>query len=96
MKVNKDVLIAYERQKQNDLFSTVKKNTISDDTPTIVFHNLRSLSKHVDDVVNDDRIIYNDIIGLTETQINLSDSTCNIIATLNFFNIHFNKNQNKF
>ena len=25
MKVNKDVLIAYERLKQNDLFSTVKK-----------------------------------------------------------------------
>ena len=57
---------------------------------------MRSLLKHVDDMVSDDRIINNDIIGFAETQINLSDSTCKIIETLNFFNIHFNNNQNKF
>ena len=38
----------------------------------------------------------NDIISFTETQINLSDSTCKIIERLNFFNINFNKNENKF
>ena len=57
---------------------------------------MRSLSKHVDDIVSDDTIINNDIIGFTETQINLSDSTCKIIEALNFFNIHFKNNQNKF
>ena len=57
---------------------------------------MRSLSKHVDDILSEDRIINNDTIGFTETQINLSDSTCKIIETLNFFNIHFNNNQNKF
>ena len=48
-----------------------KKNAISDDTLTILFHNVRSRSKHVDGIVGDDsRIINNDIIGFAETQIN--------------------------
>ena len=37
-----------------------------------------------------------DIIGLTETQISLSDSTCRIDETLNFFNINFNNSEDKF
>ena len=57
---------------------------------------MRSLSKHVDDIVNDNRVMNNDIIEFTETQINPSDSTCKIIETLNLFNISFNKNENKF
>ena len=57
---------------------------------------MRSLSKHVDDIVADNRVMNNDIIGFTETQINPSDSTCKIIETLNLFNISFNKNENKF
>ena len=48
-------------------------------------HNVRSLSKHVDDIVSDKRIINNDIIGFTETQISLSDSALIlIIAKINF------------
>ena len=57
---------------------------------------MRSLSKHVDDITSDKRLINNDIIGFTETQINPSNSTCKIIKTLNFFNINFNNNENKF
>ena len=57
---------------------------------------MRSLSKHVDDIVTDNRVMNNDIIGFTETQINPSDSTCKIIETLNLFNVSFNKNENKF
>ena len=38
----------------------------------------------------------NDIIGLTETQSSLSDSTCRIVETLNFFNINLNNSENKF
>ena len=57
---------------------------------------MRLLSKHVDDIVKHDRIINNDIIGFTETLINLSNSTCKITETLNFFTIHFKNNQNKF
>ena len=57
---------------------------------------MRSISKPVNDIVRDSRIMNNDIIGLTETQISLSDSTCRIVETLNFFNINLNNSENKF
>ena len=54
-------------------------------TLTTFFNNLRSLSKHLDVISSDDRIINNDIIGFTEKQINSSDSTRKIAATtINF------------
>ena len=58
-------------------------------------HNVRSLSKHGDDIVSDRRIINNDIIGFTETHISLSDSTCKIVETFNFFNLNFNDSEDK-
>lgn len=69
---------------QYDLFSTIKRNTLSDDAFTIYVHNVRSLLQHADDVVSDDRIINNDITRFKETQINRSDSTCKITAIFNF------------
>ena len=86
----------YECPKQNDLFSTIKRNNISGNTITVFVHSARSLSKHINDTICDDRIINNDIIGFTETQINPLDSTCKIMKTLNFFNIGFNNDENKF
>ena len=62
---------------------------------TVLVHNNRSLLKHVDDIVSDNRIINNDVIGLTETQIKQSGSTCKIIETLSLFNINFNNNEKK-
>ena len=35
----------------------MKRNTLSDDTLKILVHNVRSLSKHVADIVSDDRIM---------------------------------------
>ena len=66
------------------------------DTVTVFAHNVRSVSKYIGDIVSGDRIINNGIIGLTETQINQSDSTCKIMETLIFFNINFNNDDNKF
>ena len=66
IKVNKDALFEYERLKQNDLFSTIKRNNTSDKTIIVFVHNLRSLSKHIDDIVSDGRIIN---MRFTETQI---------------------------
>ena len=86
----------YQRLKQNDLFSTVKRNAVSGNTVTVLVHNVRSLSRHVDDMLSDNRIINNDIIGLMETQVKPSDCTCEIIETLNLFNISFDLNKNKF
>ena len=71
-----------------------KKQTISDNTLTILVHNVRSLSKHVNDTVSNK--MNNESIGFTETQISLSDSTCKIIETLNFASINFNNNENNF
>ena len=78
IKVNKNALLEYERLKENDLFSMLKRRIISDDTITILVHNVTSLSKHVNDIVSDSKIMNNDIIELTETQISLSGSTCRI------------------
>ena len=87
IKVNKDALLEYERLKENDLFSTLKRSIISDDTITILVHNVRFLSKHVNEIVSDSRIMNNDILGL----ISLSDSTRRIVETLNF-----NESEDKF
>ena len=73
IKVNKEALIEFERLKQNYLFSIIIIiSTVSDDTLMILAHNVRSLSRHVHDAVSDDRIINNDFVGFTETQINPS------------------------
>ena len=69
IKVNKDVLLKYEPLKQNDLFSTIKRNAILGDIVTVLVPNVRSLPRNADDIVSDNRIINNDIIGFTETQI---------------------------
>ena len=47
---------------------------------------MRLLSRHVDGIASDNIITKTDVIRFTETQIRLSDSTCKIIGTLNFFN----------
>ena len=57
---------------------------------------MRSISKHVNDIVSDNRILNNDIIALTETQSNLPDSTCRIVETSNFFSINFTNSEDKF
>ena len=60
-------MLEYEHLKQNDLFSTIKRNNASDKTITVFVRNVRSLLKHLEDIVSDDRIINNDIIGFTIT-----------------------------
>ena len=87
-------MLEYERLKQNDLFTKIKRNTISEDTLTVFFHNVRSLSKHVNGILSNDGIMDDEITELTEKQINLSVSTCKIIETLNFFSVNFNNKEN--
>ena len=84
-KVNNEALLEHERLKPNDLFTTTKRNTIQYDILIVLDHNVRSFSKQVNDIVSNYRIINNDIIGLTEKQINVLGSTYKIIKTLNFF-----------
>ena len=67
------------------IFHSKKKKILSDDTITVFVQNTRSFSKHVDDIVSDDRIINNEIIGFVETQWNPSDSAGKLLEF--FFNI---------
>ena len=93
VKINKDALLEYERLKQNDLFSTVKRNATSGDTVTVLVHNVRSLPRHVDDILSGNRVINNDIVIFTETHMKPSNPACKIIETLNLFDINFNNNE---
>ena len=58
----------------------------------ILIHNVRSLSKDIDDIVSDD----NRIMLITEKSIILSDSTWKIFKLVNLFKIKFNNNENSF
>ena len=69
IKVDEDALLEYECLKQNDLFSIKERNATSGDTVTVLVHNVRSLPRHLDDIVSDNRIINDDIIIFTEAQI---------------------------
>ena len=71
-----------------------QQQNITDDTITVFVQNFRSLSKHIDDVVSDNRIISN-IVRFIETQINISDFTWKIMLTLNIVNINLNNDKNK-
>ena len=57
IKIKTDALFENKHLNRNDLFSTIKRNNISDNTIVVFVHNLQSLSKHIDDIVSDDRII---------------------------------------
>ena len=73
-----------------------KKWFISGNTVAVLVHYARSFPRYADDIQSDNRIINNDVIGFTETQVKPSDSTCKIIEILKTFNINFNNNENKF
>ena len=51
-------------------FSTVNRNSISGDTVTLIVDTVRSLPGHIEDILSDNRIINNNIMEFTETQIN--------------------------
>ena len=48
------------------------KNVILGDTVAVLVHNMRSRPRHVGYILSSKRVIYNDIIGFTQTQIKLS------------------------
>ena len=63
-----DALLECECLKQNDLFSAMKRSTISVGKVTVLVHSVRSHLGHVDNSVSDNRFINNNIIGFTKTQ----------------------------
>ena len=55
--VNRDALLEYKCLKQNDLFSTMKRNAISGNTITVFVNNVKSLPRHVNHIVSDHSIV---------------------------------------
>ena len=96
IKFNTDGLNEYKCLQGNSLFSTIDKNVVSDKALTIFNMNLRSLAKHVQDLINDYRILKNYVVGFTETQIKPSDSTCLINEVFKNYNMNYSNNENKF
>ena len=55
--VNRDALLEYKCLKQNDLFSTMKRNAISGNTITVFVNNVKSFPRHVNHIVSDHSIV---------------------------------------
>ena len=55
--VNRDALLEYKCLKQNDLFSTMKRNAISGNTITVFVNNVKSLPRHVNNIVSEHSIV---------------------------------------
>ena len=55
--VNRDALLEYKCLKQNDLFSTMKRNAISGNTITVFVNNVKSRPRHVNHIVSDHSIV---------------------------------------
>ena len=71
------------------------KRNIWSDTVKVFVHDMRSHSRHIDDIISDYKIMNNDMV-FTEIKISPLDSTWKKIGTLNFLNINFNNNENRF
>ena len=78
------------------MFDTIEKVAISEDTTTLLLVNVRSMLNHALDIVSDDRLINNDILSFTETQIQPHYSNSTIQSLFKNFVIYFNNNSNTF
>ena len=67
--MNVFALQEYERIRQNSIFENIEKIIVTDDSITILLLNVRSLSKHTCDIKRDGRLMSNDVLCFTETQL---------------------------
>ena len=96
IKANVSALQEYERLRQNSIFENIEKICVTDDTITILLLNVRSLSKHARDIKSDVRLMSNDVLYLTETQLQHQHLRNGIEQDFENFRIFFNNNDKKF
>ena len=65
----------YERLRRDNIFDSMEKYLVSSDSLTLVLLNTRSLAKHALDISKDQRLLNNDFICFTETQVK-PDTVC--------------------
>ena len=96
IKVNVSALQEYERLRENSIFKNIEKIIVTDDSITILLLNVRSLSKHTCDIKSDGRLMSNDVLCFTETQLQHQHLPNGIGQYFENFRISFNNNGNKF
>ena len=97
IKVNTSALDEYRRLQKKSIFEYIEEVALSNNSSTILLLNVRSLLKHAMDIASDKRLMSNDILCFTETQIEQTQNdTDDLNLVFNGFNIYFNNNQNKF
>ena len=88
LKVNVSVRQEHEPLRQNSIFENIESICVRDDTITILLLNVRSPSKYACDIKSDGRLMSNDVLCFTETQLQHQ--------VFEKFRIFFNNNDNKF
>ena len=97
IKVNENATREYERLRTQSKFIGISKYLVSENSLMLTLLNVRSLKNHVIHLINDQDLLVNDLICLTETQVELEDNTSNIEGRLRqFYNVSFNSNLNKY
>ena len=96
IKANIFAFLEYERFCQNSIFENIEEICVTNDTITILLLNVRSLSKHARDIKSDVRLMSNDVLYLTETQLQHQHLRNGIEQDFENFRIFFNNNDKKF
>ena len=96
IKVNVSARQEYERLRQNSIFENIEKIIVTDDKITILLLNVSSLSKHVCYIRRDGRLMSNDVLCFTETQLQHQHLPNGTEQYFENFRISFNNNDNKF
>ena len=96
IKVNVSALQEYERLRQNIIFENIENIFVTDDTITILLLNVKSLSKNACDIKSDARLMSNDVLCFTETQLQHQHLLNGIDQCFENCRIFFNNNDKKF
>ena len=96
IKVNGFALQEYEWHFQNSIFKNIGKIIVTDDSTTILLLNVKSLSKHACDIKRDGRLMSDDVLCFTETQLQHQHLANGSEQCFENFRIFFNNTDNKF
>ena len=97
IKQNSSAKKEYQRLRCESKLATLPFISVSEITLHITLLNVQSLRKHYKDIMKDTHLLGNDVLCLTETQLQIDEDTSYIESSLQkHFKIHFNSNENKY
>ena len=95
IKVNLAAKKEYERLRRESLFNMQPQYEVTESSITLSLLKTRSLQKHFMDIAMDRRLMANDLLCLTETQLRPSSDTSIVESALQY-KMHFNNSENQF